>query len=125
VDAEVRVVATEFLRLRPILVAPFLALTVGVLAIGGTNLRQPIALGCIGGIVVGYFFYERRLGAKLLVDSAAFRRSLLYTICGITIACVLTGATASPILPMFFAPVGVGFAAFGKTRSSLVLFLAL
>lgn len=123
--SQIRPVATEFLRLRPVLVAPFLVFTLATMAIARVPSRQVIALACFGGLAVGFFFYERRRGAQRLVDGSTFLRSLVATLVALAIACSATGAIASPFVPMLFAPVGVGFAAFGRSRRSIVLFVVL
>lgn len=124
-DGQLRAVATEFLRLRPAIVIPFLAFTVAVLAIGGAPNQQVVGLGTAALLFSAFFLYERRRGAKEVVDGKVLLRSLLLTLLGITIGATATGALSSPLLPMIAAPIGVGFAAFGKERGSRVLFAAL
>jgi signal transduction histidine kinase len=121
-DAQVRVVATEFLRLRPWIVGPFLLFAVVALALGGARTHQIVALGAAGSSALLFFFYERRVGARRLVDGSTLLRSLLVTLAGIALACALTGGADSPLVPMLFAPCGIGFAAFGRGRASVVLF---
>ena len=121
-DAQVRVVATEFLRLRPWIVGPFFAFALVALFVGGAPVRQIVALGTAGSLALAFFSYERRVGARRLADGGAFVRSLMITLAGITFACGATGGMESPLLPMLLAPCGVGFAAFGGGRASALLF---
>jgi signal transduction histidine kinase len=122
---QVRTVATEFLRLRPAIVIPFLAFTVAVIALGGAPSRQVLALGSAATLFSAFFLYERRRGAKEVVDGRVLLRSLVFTMLGIAIGATATGALSSPLLPMFAAPIGIGFAAFGRERASQVLFVLL
>lgn len=124
-DAQVRAVATEFLRLRPWVVGPFFGFALAVFAAVGMPPRQ---LGLVAGgtsAFMAFFLWERSAGRRRIIGRTGLTASLLVTIAGITIATTLTGATASPLLPMLFAPVGVGFAAFGRERESTWLLLAL
>ena len=93
-DGQVRAVATEFLRLRPAIVIPFLAFTVAVIALGGASAKQIVALATAASIFSAFFLYERRRGAKELVDGRVLLRSLAFTMLGIAI-----GATATHLPP--------------------------
>lgn len=120
-----RAVATEFLRLRPAIVIPFLAFVVLVLALTGSPRPQVVALACAASVFGAFFLFERHIGRTRLVDARALFRSLVVTALGITMAVTATGALASPLLPMLFAPIGVGFAAFGRDRRSALLLVLL
>lgn len=120
-DTQVAAVATEFLRLRPVIVVPFLAVTVVVLALSGAPGKQVFLFSGAAMVFSAFFLRERKMGARTSFDAAALLRSLVLTMVGITIGATATGALASPLLPMLFAPMGVGFAAFGKGRGSGVL----
>lgn len=121
IHAQVRAVATEFLRLRPAIVIPFLAFAVAVIALGGAPPKQVIGLGTAAIVFATFFLHERRAGRTKVVDRDAFLRSLVLTVLGITIGATATGALASPLLPMLSAPIGIGFAAFGRERGSAIL----
>lgn len=125
VDAQVRIVATEFLRLRPIIVGPFLGFAILTLFAFGPLKAQAVLFTCVGAVFLSFFLYERRSYRERAVDSRTLLRSLLLTIGGIAIGCTATGAMASPLLPMLFAPVGIGFAAFGRQKESALIFAAL
>lgn len=124
-DAQVRAVATEFLRQRPAIVIPFLAFTVAVLASTGAPTKQVIALGAAGSLFSAVFLRERHAGKTRIFGDAALFRSLTATALGITVGATATGALASPLLPMLSAPIGIGFAAFGRTRRSGLLLVLL
>lgn len=113
--ARVRAVAAAFFRARPLIVAPFFAATVAVLAASGAPTRQVLGLGCGGTLLVGVFLLERRASRARSVGPTWIARSLYLTLAGIGLACVATGGLLSPLLPMVFAPLGVGFAALGET----------
>lgn len=121
-DAQVRAVATAFLRLRPAIVIPFLALTVGALAATRAPLRQVGALGVASTLFSAFFLWERRVGRESVFGERALFRSLVATALGIALGATVTGGLASPLLPMLSAPIGVGFAAFGRTRRAAALF---
>jgi signal transduction histidine kinase len=120
-DARVRAVATGFLRQRPGIVIPFLAFTVAVLASTGAPRRQVLALASASTLFGAFFLLERRAGRSRVFGELALFRSLAATALGITVGATATGALASPLLPMLSAPIGVGFAAFGRTRRSGLL----
>jgi len=120
----IRPVATEFLRLRPWIVAPFLAFAVGTLVVTGAPTRQVVGITVAGGGMLSFFLYERWRGARRMFDARALYRSLLVTALGIGVVCTATGGIASPLLPMGFAPCGVALAAFGRSRASTVILLA-
>lgn len=124
-SVEVRSVASEFLRLRPLLVGPLFAFTVLVLGLTSAPRAQVIAIGCAGTLFMGFFIWERAHYRVTPVSVRALRRSLLLTLLGIGVGTTATGASASPLVAMLFAPVGVGFAAFGRRRESAELFGAL
>lgn len=115
-EARVREVATAFLRLRPVILGPFLVATVIVLAASGAPLRQVVALSCGASFVLTVFVVERRRARVRPVNARELSRSLLFTVVGIGLASIATGGIVSPLVPMLFAPLGIGFAAFGPSR---------
>jgi signal transduction histidine kinase len=122
--AQVRAVGTAFLRLRPLLVAPAMAVTGSVLALAGVPAAQlrALAVGMVG--LLGFFTWEAWRGRTRDFPEAWLFRSLLITTAGITLGCAVTGGLASPLLPMLFAPVVTTFAAFGRGRESAVALAA-
>jgi signal transduction histidine kinase len=104
-----------------VIVLPFLAFTVAVIALGGAPPKQVILLATAATLFGAFFLHERSAGKKKLVEGDVLLRSLALTMLGITIGAAATGALSSPLLPMLSAPIGVGFAAFGKERGSAIL----
>jgi hypothetical protein len=92
-----------------------------VLALSGAPRPQVLALACAGSVLGGFFLHERRRGRTRLVDARTLFRSLVITALGITLGITATGALASPLLPTLFAPIGVGFAAFGREKKIALL----
>ena len=117
-EAHLRAVATQFLRLRPWIVAPMMVNTVATLALAGAPTRQVRALAVMFPLALGYFAREAALGRRRLVTEREFFASLVVTLAGISLACAATGGIASPVLPMLFAPTVIAFAAFGRSRRS-------
>lgn len=116
-----RTVATAFLRRRPFIVAPMLALVVATLALGSGPASQALAVSLMGGAALTFFFFEAARGRRRTVTSRGLLVSLFVTILGITCASAATGGAASPVAVMLLAPTAVGFAAFGRGRTSDVL----
>ncbi len=117
-EAQLRAVGTQFLRLRPWIVAPMMVNTVATLALAGAPARQVRALAVMFTLALAFFAREAALGRRRLVTGRAFFTSLVVTLAGISLACVATGGIASPVLPMLFAPTVIAFAAFGRSRRS-------
>jgi len=116
--AQVGAVGTAFLRLRPRLVAPAMAVTLLVLGRSGVPAAQFRALSVGMVLLLGFFSWEAWLARTRDFPEAWLFRSLLLTSAGITVGCAVTGALASPVLPLLFAPVVTTFAAFGPGRES-------
>ena len=81
----------------------------------GNLVNTLLNLGLIYNVGAGL---DVGFGARRVVRADALQRSLIATLVGIAIGATLTGGLASPLVPMLFAPIGVGFAAFGRTRAS-------
>lgn len=112
--AQLRAVATGFLRRRPWIVAPAL-LTQSLLLATSDAPRAQVAAVLTGfTLILAFFTWEARRGRSVQASDAFFARSLLVTLLGITFGVFATGAIASPLLPVLFAPVVVAFAAFGR-----------
>jgi signal transduction histidine kinase len=122
-----RLAATAFLRTRPLVLGPFFAATAAVLALSGAPKERLAPLGVGASLLLGVFFVERARAAKGPVTPADLARSLALTVLGIGGAMSLTGGLVSPLVPMLFAPLGIGFAAFGPSREErrLLVMLAL
>jgi len=117
-ESRVRVVATEFLRARPLVVAPLFVVALVAFIATGTRHEQIVAVSVVGTIALAVFSWERAIGRTRIVTARFLERSLLATMLAIGCVSTATGAFASPFLPMLFAPVGVGFAAFGRGRAA-------
>jgi signal transduction histidine kinase len=116
--AQVRAVGTAFLRLRPRLVAPAMLVAVLVLATSEVPAAQVRALAVGMTLLLGFFSWEAWRARRGDFPEAWLFRSLLLTTTGLTVGCAVTGALASPVLPLLFAPVVTTFAAFGQGRES-------
>ncbi len=121
-DARLRAVGTAFLRLRPWIVAPMMANTVATLALTGAPRRQVATLAVMFSLALSFFAREAVQGRRRLVTARELFASFAITLGGITLACLATGALASPVVPMLFAPTVLAFAAFGRDRRSDALF---
>jgi signal transduction histidine kinase len=120
-DEQVRSVGTAFLRIRPLLVAPAALLAIVVTALGGDSRDQLLVLTSLFAVVVGFFSFEAWQSRRATVTLSGFARSLALTVGLIGAVVWCTGAIDSPLLPVFFAPIVVGLAAFGRSSRSLLL----
>jgi signal transduction histidine kinase len=116
--AQVRAVGTDFLRQRPWIVGPAMAVTVLVLARSSSPPAQLRALGTGMTLLLGFFCWEAWRARTLDFSEAWLFRSLLVTSTGIAVGCAVTGGLASPSLSLLFAPVVITFAAFGRGPKS-------
>lgn len=124
-DLQIRSVGTAFLRLRPLIVAPLMVLALAVLwraEIPSAQLRI-LALGF--SAMLAFFTAEAFIGRRRLFGAAALWRSLALTLAGIGFGSWASGGLESPLFVLAFAPVGVGFAAFGRTRRADALLVLL
>lgn len=112
--AQLRAVATGFLRRRPWIVAPAIAAQAVVLGSSDAPRGQVAAVFTGFTLLLGLFAWEAWRGRRVMVTEGAFARSLGLTLLGITAGVFATGGLASPLLPLLFAPTVVGFAAFGR-----------
>jgi len=119
--AQLRAVGTSFLRARPWIVAPALALQSLLLAVSPAPRRQVAA--ALGGfaVMLSFFAWEAWRSRRALVSSRWLFASLLVTLVGVSFGTFATGGITSPIVPVVFAPTVVGFAAFGRAREGGVL----
>jgi signal transduction histidine kinase len=121
--AQLRLVGTAFLRRRPWIVGPGMFVTVGALILSGAPQKQVVALSVGMTLMLGFFVFEATRREPF--SERYLARSLLITLFGISVACFATGGIRSPVSPFLFAPTVVAFAAFGRTRPSVVLFASL
>lgn len=120
-DRLLREVATRFLGRRAAIVAPVMLLALLGLSHSGAPRSQVAVLSVGFASMFCFFQYEAIESRTKLFSGARVRRSLQITLVGITLACAATGGLASPLLPILFAPVVVGLAAFGLTREHAAL----
>ncbi len=116
--AQLRSVGTAFLRVRPWIVAPGMAITIACVVASGAPRAQVLALTAGMSLMLSFFAWESARARRAPFDERWLFRSLVITLVGITAACALTGALRSPLLPFLFAPTVVAFAAFGRARRS-------
>lgn len=119
--AQLRAVGTAFLRTRPWIVAPAMIAAVVLLALSPAPRAQVVALSLGMSTLLAFFTWEAARARRAPFHERHLFRSLLVTQAGIGFACVATGALRSPIVPLLFAPTVVGFAAFGRARTSTIL----
>jgi signal transduction histidine kinase len=118
--AQLRTVATAFLRARPFVVAPFFAASMGLLVAAGAPRAQIVSIAVIAGGGLVFFAFESRRGRRALATARSFFVSLVLTMTMIALVSFLSGALRSPFLPMLFAPCVITFAAFGRGRESVL-----
>jgi signal transduction histidine kinase len=124
-DHEVRAITASFLQLRPFVVAPYLLIQWLLVAASGAKVEQLVILGVASAAFLGVFIHEAFRARHGFVTGLSIFRSCTATLVAIAFVSVGTGAMASPMLPMMFAPVGVTFAVFGRTRPSAVILVVL
>ncbi len=123
--AQLRAVATAFLRRRPWIVAPAILLQSALLSASDAPQRQVGVVLAGFSVLLCFFAWEAWRGRRSLVTERAFLLSLFVTLLGITMGTLGTGGLTSPLLPLLFAPTVVGFAAFGRAPSGRALLIAL
>ncbi|MDQ3335188.1 MAG: HAMP domain-containing histidine kinase [Myxococcota bacterium] len=112
---QVRSVGTAFLRARPLIVAPIAALNGMFVASSGAPKMQGqvIAIAILCALVL--FMAERWWLSRAVVGERWLACSLVLTAAMLSVACLLSGGTASPMLPLVLAPIVVAAAAFGRS----------
>lgn len=114
-------VGQRFLSLRPIIAALGAFGNALLLGISNAAARQKLTLAAVFVITISAFFAEAwRLGRRPLSERWLLG-SLGLTLGALGSGALLSGGLLSPFLPLLFAPVVVGFAAFARTRSSTLL----
>ncbi len=114
-------VGQRFLRLRP-RIAGLGALGNALwLATSSTPAPQRLALGLAFGLTISAFFVEAWWLTRRPLTETWLLSSLALTLAALGLGALLSGGLTSPILPLLFAPVVVGFAAFARARPSWLL----
>ncbi|MFO0612256.1 MAG: HAMP domain-containing sensor histidine kinase [Polyangiaceae bacterium] len=114
-------VGRRFLVLRPAIAL----VGAGANAILGGASSAPVhqkrALAIALGSTVVAFFAEAWALRRRALDETWLFTSLALTLVALAVGSCLAGGLASPLLPLLFAPIVVGFAAFGRSRASAAL----
>jgi len=114
-------VGRRFLMLRPIIVLFGAAANALLAGASPAPSQQKLALGIAFGTTVTAFFVEAWLLRRRALGERWLFTSLALTLVALAAGSLLSGGLASPVLPLWFAPVVVGFAAFGRSRASAAL----
>src|SRR5690606_29761756 len=118
-------VSATFLGLRPKLLLPAAPFLVLLLNDAGVSRLQLSALVLNFALMLGFFAWEAWRVRRQRTTPTGFARSLVVTVLGLASLCGLSGGPKSPFVPMLFAPVGIAFAAFGKSRPTRQVFVTL
>lgn len=118
VSAQLRAVGAGFLRARPVITLPAIAANFALFAHSGAPRTQLGALAVGALALQGMFWSERWRLRRRAVSLAGLQRSLWLTALGLGVACAITGRLDSPLVPLLLAPVGIGFAGFGRSRAT-------
>lgn len=116
-------VGSRFLVWRPRIVACGALVNAGLLSQSTAPRAQKIAVAGTFAFATLVFFVEAWWTTRRPLSERWLFVSLVLTLVGIAGGATLSGGIASPFLPLLFAPVTVGFAAFGRTKPSVVLFV--
>jgi signal transduction histidine kinase len=116
-------VGERFLRLRPKLATLGALGNAGFLALSAAPALQKSALAAAFAGTVGAFWLEAWWLGRHRLTERWLLASLAATLGALSGGALLSGGLTSPVLPLLFAPVVVGFAAFARARVSAVLWL--
>lgn len=119
--AQVREVGTAFLRARPLVVAPIAAINIALVTQSGAPLVQRFALAAAIGAALTLFAFERWWLRRAVVGERWLATSLVVTTLVLDVGCALSGGVASPMLPLVVAPIVVAAAAFGRSRTTILV----
>jgi signal transduction histidine kinase len=114
-------VGRRFLCLRPRIAALGALGNVAFLANSPVGAGQRAAVGLAFGATISAFFFEAWWLRRRPLTERWLLCSLALTLGALGGGAVLSGGLTSPFLPLMFAPVVVGFAAFARTRPSWFL----
>ncbi len=120
--APVEPVATRFLRRRPGVVAPMMALVLGVLWTQAPW-TQAAAVSVGFGVGFSFFLHEAWTSRHQTFSRRRIFGSLLATLLVVALGCGATGGLAGPLAPMLFAPTVITFAALGRSKESATILL--
>jgi signal transduction histidine kinase len=111
-------VGERFLRLRPRIALVGAAVNAALLSSSGAPASQRLLVGLsLGGAVAGFFVEAWWLSRQALTERW-LQVSLALTLLLLGAGAGLSGGLTSPVLPLLFAPVVIGFAAFARTAPS-------
>jgi signal transduction histidine kinase len=114
-------VGRRFLILRPRLVALGVLANAACLTLSTAPVLQKRALGAAMVALVCVFAGEAWWLKRRALTERWLLISLSLTLAALMIAALLSGGLASPLLPLLFAPVVIGFAAFARSRACALL----
>ncbi len=117
--AQVRAVASAFLRIRPWLIGPVLIPVTLLLWREGAPRSQLIAMPALMACMLSIFIWDAVRASKADLSERAFVVAMFVTAVGLTGVCALSGGVRSPLLPILLAPLVTIFAAFGPSRLSV------
>ncbi len=113
-------VGTRFLRLRPVVVAPGIALASVLTRAYDIGIPQWSTMAGIMGTMLTLFSLEAFYYRSRQVSEWQLFGTLVFTTVGLGAACWATGGLGSPFVPMHFAPLVTTFAAFATSRLTWV-----
>ncbi|MBL4633934.1 MAG: HAMP domain-containing histidine kinase [Kofleriaceae bacterium] len=119
-DAQLRSVASAFLRVRPWIIAPVLIPVTILLWRAEVPRSQLVALPSGMAILLALFVFDAWRASRVDLSERAFVISMVITTAGLLAACLLSGGLLSPFLPIFLAPIVTLFAAYGRSRISWI-----
>jgi signal transduction histidine kinase len=114
-------VGRSFLRVRPRIAALGAVGNAGLLAASTAPAAQKLAVGLALASTVAAFFAEAWWLKRHELSERWLVGSLGLTLLALGLGALLSGGLTSPFVPLFFAPVVVGYAAFARARPSWVL----
>src|SRR6185503_8647915 len=109
-----------FLRSRPLIATAGGLANAAVLAASSAPFAQKRAIACaLGGTILAFHWEAWSLKRRELTERWLLV-SLAATLLALTGGALLSGGATSPFLPLFFAPVVVGYAAFARRAPSFL-----
>lgn len=114
-------VGTRFLTLRPRIVALGVLANAAFVVTSSAPSAQKLALALAFGVTVTAFFAEAAWLARHALTERWLLWSLFLTLLVLATGALFSGGLVSPLLPLLFAPVVVGFAAFARAAESVLL----